>query len=355
MRNVDFIIVGQGLAGTCLAWELLALGASVVVIDREAAVTSSRIAAGLITPVTGLRLVKTWRWEALRAAAWDFYRRIENDLGCSLLRETSMVKVFASAQGQDYFQKRMRDLQYAGLISETKELPVGVSAPFGSCELWQGGQLYVAEFLQRSRERFVHEGCYLAGDLAWPEDLRGEGEVELPRWGLRASKLIFCQGINARSNPWFSPVEFNPARGEMLVVRIPNWTEDRIVHGSVWIAPGPPPFYRVGATYDWSDLDAGPTPAGRQSLIESLDRLLHVPYEIVDHQSAVRPILQHVHPVVGMHPRDSRLGYFNGLGSKGSLQAPFIARHFASHLMMQTPLDPEVDLQVRTSWRPVPA
>ena len=96
MREVDFIIVGQGLAGTCLAWELRLLRASVVVIDREATVTSSRVAAGLITPVTGKRLVKTWRWDELRPAAWEFYRHIESELGCSFLRETSMVKVFAS-------------------------------------------------------------------------------------------------------------------------------------------------------------------------------------------------------------------------------------------------------------------
>ena len=79
MTDVDFMIVGQGLAGTCLAWELRALGASFVVIDREAAVTSSRIAAVLMTPVTGQRLVKTWRWAELRAAAWEFYRRIALD------------------------------------------------------------------------------------------------------------------------------------------------------------------------------------------------------------------------------------------------------------------------------------
>ena len=402
MREVDFIIVGQGLAGTCLAWELRGLGASVVVIDREATVTSSRVAAGLITPVTGKRLVKTWRWEELRAAAWSFYRRIEIELGCSLLRETSMVKVFASPLERDYFEMRMPDPEYAGLLRETTELPKGLSAPLGSCELLQGGQLDVAKFLDRSRERFATEGCYVSGELSLPEDVRsyvrqnvgeleetstssptsrisleqsdaeqqvmstgvcppsGEGSygenwpgVELPRHGLRAQKLIFCQGIDARSNPWFSNVEFNPARGEMLIVRIPSWTEDRIIHGPVWIAPlatGDQHLYRVGSTYDWTQLQSGPTPEGRRSLVESLDQLLHVPYEIVDHQSAVRPILKHLNPVLGLHPRYPQWGYFNGLASKGALQAPFFARQFASQLVHQTPIERDVDIQHRVPW-----
>jgi glycine oxidase len=386
MTEVDYIIVGQGLAGTCLAWELLALGASVRVIDREVAVTTSRIAAGLITPVTGQRLVKSWRFEELRAAAGEFYRRVESELGCALLRDTSMVKVFCTETECEYFEKRMRDSAYAGLLREVAVFPAGVSAPRGGCELLQGGQLDVAEFLTQSRRMWVREGRYVAGEMSWPDDVRfvregaspadpdtrGEHRlaladqqelrppvrVELPRWGLRSRGLVFCEGVAARSNPWFTNVAFKPARGEMLIVEIPDWNEERIIHGGVWIAPGrsqtegQPRRYRVGATYDWDQLDAGPTAVGRNSLIESLEELLLLPYTIVDHQAAVRPILKHVNPVIGLHPHHPQLGYFNGLGSKGSLQAPFLARQLASHLVQRTPLEREVDLQFRAPWPP---
>ena len=356
MRDVDFIIVGQGLAGTCLAWELRTLGADVVVIDREAAVTSSRIAAGLITPVTGQRMVKTWRWEELRAAAWGFYRRMEGELGCSLLRETAMVKVFTSPQERDYFEKRIQAPDYEGLLRAGTELPAGVTALLGCCELLQGGQLDVAKFLEQSRARWIPGDSYRSGELLLSDDLQLAGnDVELPRWGLRARKVIFCQGIEARSNPWFSNVEFNPARGEMLLVRIPDWNEVRVIHGAVWIAPvrthgNGEGLYRVGATYDWNNLDSGPTLEGRRSLVESLEKLLHVPYEIIDHQTAVRPILKQLNPVIGLHPRHPQLGYMNGLASKGSLQSPFFSRQFAMHLVRHTPIEHEVNIQSRVSW-----
>ncbi|MFO1006349.1 MAG: FAD-dependent oxidoreductase [Planctomycetaceae bacterium] len=376
MREVDYIIVGQGLAGTCLAWELRSLGQSVVVIDRGTEITSSRIAAGLITPVTGQRLVKTWRWEELRATAWEFYRRMEIELRRPLLRETAMVKVFTTEQEREYFEKRRSAPEYTGLLREGPALPPGILAPLGSCELLSGGQLNVADFLNGSRERWTREGVFLAGELRLPEDvqLHREGEahaeprveldagsarweprppaacVTLPRLGLQARSLIFCQGFDAHTNPWFSNVEFNAARGEMLLVRIAEWTETRIIHGGVWIAPAGLGLSRVGATYDWAQLDSGPTPQGRESLVTSLGRMLTAPLEIIDHQTAVRPILKQLNPVIGLHPHIPQLGYMNGLASKGSLQAPFFARQFARHLVMNTPIEREVDIQHRDSW-----
>ncbi|NOU04706.1 MAG: NAD(P)-binding protein, partial [Hyphomicrobiaceae bacterium] len=42
----DTIIVGQGLAGTTLAWRLVDAGQRVLMFDPAEAVTSSKIAAG---------------------------------------------------------------------------------------------------------------------------------------------------------------------------------------------------------------------------------------------------------------------------------------------------------------------
>ena len=69
MPERDAIIVGQGLAGTTLAWCLLEAGMSVLVTDPEEEITSSKIAAGLITPITGQRLALSWQVETFLPAA----------------------------------------------------------------------------------------------------------------------------------------------------------------------------------------------------------------------------------------------------------------------------------------------
>ena len=58
--DVDFIIVGQGIAGTVLADHLMAVGKNVLVFDEPSLSNSSRVAGGLYNPITGRKMVKTW-------------------------------------------------------------------------------------------------------------------------------------------------------------------------------------------------------------------------------------------------------------------------------------------------------
>ena len=72
---VEVLIVGQGLAGSLLAWQLIEHGFRVLVID-DGAENASQVAAGLINPVSGLRLLKTADSETLLAAAHALYRQL---------------------------------------------------------------------------------------------------------------------------------------------------------------------------------------------------------------------------------------------------------------------------------------
>lgn len=58
-----FLIVGQGIAGSVLAWTLLQRGAKVQLADPKLRSSSSRVAAGIINPVTGKRFVKSWNFD----------------------------------------------------------------------------------------------------------------------------------------------------------------------------------------------------------------------------------------------------------------------------------------------------
>jgi glycine oxidase len=69
------------------------------------------------------------------------------------------------------------------------------------------------------------------------------------------------------------------------------------------------------------------------------------------HDAGVRPIVKGRHPLMGRHPTLPQLAYFNGLGSKGSMQAPPMAAELAAHLADGTPLDSQVDLNLRTDCR----
>ena len=159
--------------------------------------------------------------------------------------------------------------------------------------------------------------------------------------------MIFCQGFAARANPWFGGLPFDGAKGEILTLRIPGLTERRVIHRGIWLAPLGGELFRAGATYDRENLNDNPTPRAIEEIRHQLQSFLRLPFEVVEHHAAVRPIVMGRHPVIGLHPRFPQLGCFNGLASKGTLQAPFIASQFADFLQGQGEIGDSLSLQKR--------
>lgn len=353
MRHVDCLIVGQGIAGTTLAWSLRERGASVFVIDRQEPVTSSKIAAGLMTSVTGQRLVPSWRWKELWPAACEFYGRFEAETGAKVLHVRPMVRFLVSGTERASLDRRQSGEDARLFAPLTTPLrPEWFSASEPAVLLSEGGRLDVLPYLEHARRLLEREGASAPLPLTLPGDVivTPSGITLAAHSGLTADRIVFCDGIAAVNNPWLRGLRFNPARGEILTVRIPDLDEDRIVHRGLWLARQAGDLYRVGATYDWKDLAAGPTAAGREELATRLRELLRLPFEIVQHDAAIRPILHQLPPVAGFLPGNPRIGCFNGLGSKGAIQAPFFAQQFASHILQGSPLDPEVDIARRKDF-----
>lgn len=333
MNFFDDIVIGQGLAGTALAWNLRWSGRRVLVIDRGDATTASRVAAGLLTPITGKRLVKTWRYDDLFPFALNFYRRVEGELGEQSLTMHCAVRLFAGEEERAEFERRrdssLREaaFQHHSLVNEE-----WFAAPNGGFEMPSAGRLDVPRYLDGSRERFARDGGFLRAeiDLACDVELTTNG-VALPRHGVRARTAIFCQGFGP-ANPWFPGIAFMPAKGEILTLRVPGLLENRVVHRGAWLVPVGGGMFRAGATYDRDDLTWTPTRRGREETCARLREFLRLPFTVIGHEAGVRPIVAGGMPAIGVHPSHTQLAYFNGLGSKGSLLAPFFAARLATLL-----------------------
>ena len=346
LREYDEIILGQGLAGTALAWTLRWRGRRILVIDRDQPGTSSRIAAGLITPVTGQRLVKSWRWDDFWPAARSFYHRVESECGSRFLTPQKIVRLLASDNERQFLTQRRAE--EAGVLLNAPAPPLDPDwfrSPGDPVEMNDAGRLDVAAYLDGSRNQFMAASQFLAADIDPARDVIPTASgIELPHLGVRARHLIFCQGFGGVSNPWFPDLRFNPAKGEILTLRIEGLEERRIVQQGVWLIPLEAGLFRVGSTYEWRDLDNIPTRGGRQEICSRLQEFLLASFEVIRHEAAVRPILLHQYPVVGSHPRHPQMACFNGLGSKGALQSPWLASHLAEHLIDGMPIDAQVSL-----------
>jgi glycine/D-amino acid oxidase-like deaminating enzyme len=351
--TTEFTIIGAGLAGTTLAWALVRRGRSVIMYDAEPPVTSSRVAAGLMTPITGKRLAKSWRWDELRPVAERFYHGVEAETGTTIFHPRRIVRLFTDVKERQRYTDHAAE--FAGLVEETEPLvnPAVVSNPLGGFVMPTAAQLDVVAYLDASREWFRERGwyqCLLVSLYSGGRGVRGEGVAETPPSlptplppGGRGT--IYCLGYGP--HPLFASVRFRPAKGEILTVRISGLNETRVLNrGGFWVAPTTiTDVYRVGATYSWHNLDCIPTEQGRSELEQKLRELVRLPFVVIGHQAAVRPIAEGQKPRLGLHPMYPHIGYFNGLSSKGSLLAPFFAEQFAAFLCGEGELDAEVDVR----------
>lgn len=355
MRVFDDIIIGQGLAGSVLAWQLHWRGRRVLVIDRDDPQTASRIAAGLVTPVTGMRFVRTWRFDEFWPTALNFYRRIEAETGASVFRVSSAVRIFASPTEHEGYHKRLEAGRLHG-ETRTPNPPLNSDAflqPFGAVEMPSAARLDTTRFLQVTRKMLERRDGYLQADIDPQADIEPCAEaVRLPRFDVNAERLFFCEGFAAQRNPWFADLVFDPAAGEILTVRIPGLTESRTVHRGLWLTAEPGEnVFRVGATYNRDDREGQRTSSGKATILQQLGEFVPHSIEVLKHDAAVRPIVLGRNPVIGQHPVHPAIWLFNGLASKGALQAPAVAAHLVDAADGQIPIDPEYDLSFRRKPR----
>ena len=340
----DVIIVGQGLAGSTLAWHLWEANQRVLLIDAEAPVTSSKIAAGLITPITGGRIALSWRLEEFLPVAKQFYARVETHTGQKLLHARTALRLFRTDEERQQWPRRHLQPAFNTHLIEPQPTPLLTpslgDASGGGFEM-HAAQLDVPMYLTATRAKLR----YAPMTLDWSRDVSFSGDEVAVREH-RTRWLVSCEGFAAAQNPFFSWVPFRAAKGDILTVRFDRPLPPRTIHRGIWIAPtADPTVFRVGATYHRSSLDNVPTATAREEIEQKLQSFFHVPYTILEHRAAVRPIIQASKALIGRHPHHAQLGYFNGLGSKGSLHAPWYAQHLADFLVRGAPIPETADLQ----------
>ncbi len=114
--ETEILIIGQGISGSCLSWWLEQAGLPFIVIDEQRPFTASRAAAGLINPVTGRRIVKTWMIDELLPFARQAYGQIGETFGMPLLEPANIIDFFPTAQMRlAFLERRGEEAQYLEL------------------------------------------------------------------------------------------------------------------------------------------------------------------------------------------------------------------------------------------------
>ena len=339
----DFIIVGQGIAGSVLALSLLKAGYSVLVIDEPSLSSCSRVAAGIWNPIVFKRLTRSWLATDLVPELIAFYKDASGLFGVELIRERAIIKPFTEQQEKNLWTRKAESDRvfldpelYHGLKLSAKDTLDDYA------RVMQAGNLDVKLFLEKTRDYLAQKDSYLCERFNY-RDLQYDGEKAFYKH-IHPKHVVFCEGHLLSKNPFFDFIPMKPAKGEVLTIRCEGLLlEHDILNKGIFIMPSGNHTYKVGATYDWEDLSDTPTEAAKEMLIRKLKAVISVPFDVIAHEAGVRPAVIDRRPLVGRHPSYDNHHLFNGFGTKAVMLAPFFARQFVEHFKDGKPLHPEVD------------
>ena len=341
--NIDCLIIGQGICGTFLAHEFAKAGLSFLVIDDPANVGASRLAAGIINPITGRRLVRTWMINELFPFAMQAYQEIGRILNINCIKKTTLVDFFPSVQMRLAFLKRHQEEAGELLLPENEnqwspyfnyELGFGEIRP---CALVDLNLLLPAYRKKLSTTGLLLEEKMLIEALIVEKDFVQYKDV-------KAQKVIFCDGAAGFLNPYFSKLPFAPNKGEALIISIEGLPSAGIFKKGMSLVPWKENLYWLGSSYEWQFNDPDPSPLFRERAEILLKQWIKLPFQILDHISSVRPATLERRPFVGFHPLYNALGILNGMGTKGCSLAPYFAAQLRSNLISGTPITVEADI-----------
>jgi glycine/D-amino acid oxidase-like deaminating enzyme len=340
----DFIIIGQGIAGSALAFQLIKAGKSVLVVDEESKNTSSKIAAGLFNPIVFKRITFAWRAEEAINNLITYYKEIEHLTKETIIHLQPMYRIHGSEGEFKSWVNLKNQVPFNSYLGE-EELPTKRSffnQPFGSAMVNNTGFVNTNLYLSLIRNWLIQKDSYLNAVFNYDElKLKNEG-VD---WnGISAKKIIFCEGFVAEKNPFFSYLPFKNAKGEELLIECKDIAPE-VFNGSIYGVPQGNNLFKIGSTFAWNQPNQNPTKEARDEIENKLKKLISVSYKVINQNAGIRPSVSDRRPFVGMHPKHNQVGIFNGFGTKGISLSPLLAKEFVAHLIYKEDLHVECDIQ----------
>lgn len=339
----DYIIVGCGLGGIALAETAIQRGKTVVVFDNDSQ-SSSRVAGGLYNPVILKRFSKLANAQQQLLDLQAFYTAVEARLHTQFYYPTPILRKFHSVEEQNNWFEASDKPGLSEFLSTqiVNRIYKGIDSPFGYGEVMRTGYVDVAALLTAYRAFLQKRNSYINEAFDYSQLAMGD-TIKYRQY--YAKHIIFAEGYGIHGNPYFSYLPLDGTKGELFIIKAPGLDLDVIINASVFILPLGNDLYKVGATYHWTDKTDTPTAEGREELLQKIREVVNCDFEIVEHLAGVRPTVKDRKPLLGTHPEFQNMHVFNGLGTRGVMLGPYMAKELLGNMECGTEIARENDIK----------
>jgi len=344
MKEVDYIIVGLGIAGICFAEQLLAHGKTFVVVDKGRN-ASTGVSGGVLNPTVLKRFTVAWNGKEFTETSFAFYRALSEKLSQSLFQELPILRILNSVEEQNNWMVAGDKQALAPFLSSeviTNENSQ-IKAPFGFGRVNGAGRIFPAVLLQAYRRHLESSKFLISEEMQYDALVISEENVQYK--DISAKKIVFAEGANAINNPLFPKEYLVPNKGEYIIIHAPELKTAAILKGPVMLIPLGKDTYKVGASYGRGDTSNHTTENAKDEICVKLQKMISCPFEVIDQVAGVRPTVKDRKPLMGAMSNNNACIFFNGLGTRGVLMAPRLSEMLFDYCENGIALPPEINIK----------
>jgi glycine/D-amino acid oxidase-like deaminating enzyme len=316
------IVIGQGIAGSVIALTLAQRNWEVVMVNDPSLPSSSQKAAGLWNPVSFKRVTALNDIHLYLKHLQGFYSEQEKNIGAHFYHPINIARILPTQDYRILWEKKMTTEKMAPLIQKENSPFSGWNSLEGWGKVEGSGWLNVQVFLSATRDFFTKQNAYFEENST----------AYLAKHPTKESDtIIWCTGLSAMPEIW-NPIKVIPNKGHVVEFKQNELDPSRVYHYGNFCLPLGNQTWRMGSTYEWDVHDDSVMPETVDQLVQNLKDKFSGSIEVTKAYVGHRPTVHDRSPILGKHPIHSQHVVFNGMGTKGVLNAPYMAWLLAEHL-----------------------
>jgi len=345
----EVVVIGAGIVGAAIAYELVQRGVSVTVLDaRGVGLGSTQASAGMLVPyIEGVRRGPMLDLAVASLAMYDeFVERVTRDSGVAVTyQRTGSLEVATEDESADQLKATASSLTAAGVActlldrQQAREAEPQLALDVIAGLLVPGHGFVVASDLSGAvTAAAIKHGANLRVPARVRrisiEDKSIDGRsirVDLENDTLTARQVVIAAGSwsGQLDLPGIPPLPVRPVRGQLLQLAWSGPPLARVTWGSrCYLVPVSPEALLVGATVEEAGFDERATVAGVRDLLDAACDLIPHTWQATFGGARVglRPGTPDELPIIGRSRKLPGVIYATGHYRNGVLLAPLTAK-----------------------------
>ena len=339
MKNVDYIIVGDGYAALFFAHQLIKNKKSFVIFS-EGRKGASHVSAGIVNPLVLKKFTTFWLAQEQIDFLQETLNEIEKYTGTNYLIEENIHRIFHDEQEKALWLAKCETEELKSFLNPVFKTLETIKNPHGTGSVNKSARINVDWFFKGFNTYFNDNGLLVVERFDYsrlaPDTYKD----------YHFKNVIFCEGMGVKDNPYFSEIPVIPNKGHHLKVKLSEqFNHQYSLKKKHFLFPLNKGIHYYGGTYDPNERPYEIDDFKTEELIAGLAEFYPHEFQVEDVNFGFRPTVKDRRPILGNHPEHQNFYVYNGLGARGILNGCYFAKELFEHIEKGKALMPEVDLK----------